>query len=43
MTDRDDSGLSGAFIVKTDEVVKLHLPLSLLVRVVQKLPSTKLT
>lgn len=43
MTYRDDCGLSGAFVVKTDEAVKLHLPLRLLVRAVQKLLGTKLT
>lgn len=36
------TGLSGAFVVKTGKAVKLHLPLSPLVRVVQKLLGTKL-
>lgn len=36
------TSLSGAFVVKTGKAVKLHLPLSPLARVVQKLLGTKL-
>lgn len=36
------TGLSGAFVVKSGKAVKLHLPLSALVRAVQKLLGTKL-
>lgn len=43
MTDTNDSGLSGAFVVKTDEAVKLHLPLCPLVSVIQKLMGPKVT